>query len=374
MVPLPGLVAVLVLCLGIKAAEPPAFSDRPLLEISQKLPERIEGRSPFAVEMLVRNAGTEAVEGVVVTDVLPPGFELQDSSPAPARVGAQLSWAVGRLAPGEQRLFRLSLSARAPGDQTVFRHSVQVGYQAFTSSVRTVPLTRPVLDVSVGPASRLAVGTPTVLTLTVRNTGNATANEVSLQTLLSAGLTTPHGSDLETSLGALAPGQSRSIPLEVTAVREGEAVVRVTAQSESAEPCVREFRLSAETVRLILTGHGPATLPEQFAGLFELHVRNDQTETVPEVSLTLTLPPGLAFVRASDLGVYDASTHSVRWNLCDLRPGEQRSVAWNATAVKPGDQAWQAQLRVGQRTYPEVHCSTRVLPATSPPAPAQRPP
>jgi len=370
---MPPQVRLLVALLGVLAAEPPTAADHGPLEITQRLPERVDGATPFAVEVLVRNTGGEAVNGVVVNDDLPPGFELRDAVPPASRVGNQLSWAVGRLGPGEQRSLRLTLAARPAPDQTAFRHAVEVAYQGRLTAAQTVPLTRPVLEVSIAAPAKVVVGAPTDLSFVVRNSGTAAAAGVVLQTQLPAGLNSPQGNDLETNLGALAPGQSRTVPLSVVAAREGDVVLRVTAQAEPWGSASAEARFTAEVVRLVLAGHGPPTLPEQFAGLFEMTVRNDQAEAARGVVLSLTLPSGLAFLRASDGGSYDDRTHSVRWDLGDLAPGSVRTVAWNATALQAGEQAWAAHLQAGTRTYPDVRCSSRVVPAAPPATPPPRP-
>jgi uncharacterized repeat protein (TIGR01451 family) len=47
---------------------------------------------------------------------------------------------------------------------------------------------------------------------------------------------------------------------------------------------------------------------------YEIAVRNQGTQTATNVVISDTLPPGVAFVSASDGGVYDPATHTVTWS------------------------------------------------------------
>jgi hypothetical protein len=331
-----------------------------LLEVSQKLPERIEAGAPVPVEVVVRNISSSAVEAVTIRSTLPEGYDLQEGSPPAARVNDTLSWVIGRLAAGEQRVIRLSLKPTRVGDGTALRHSVEAVCQSRAVSVQTVPIALPSLSLTVARPESLSTNVPAVLQITIRNTGNAPARDVTLATLLSPGLTHPSGSDLEMPLGTIEPGQPRTIPLELTANRTGPVSARVTVESRGQAVVREEVQLIADEVRLRVTPRGPETLPEQFAGLFELVVRNEGTQLARQVSLTLTLPGELAFVRGSEQPEQDPATHSVRWQLGDLRPGEERSVLWNGLGVKPGQPEWSVQARAGPHACPAVRCTTRV--------------
>jgi hypothetical protein len=168
---------------------------------------------------------------------------------------------------------------------------------------------------------------------------------------------------LETTLGTLEPGQTRTIPLQVTATRAGQTTARVTVEVRGKTPISQVVQLLAEEVRLRVSARGPDSLLEQFTGLFELTVRNDDPELAAAVSLTVALPRELAFVRASERGYYHAETHSIRWEIGDLRPGEQRAFAWNGLGLKPGAVECKIRAQAGPRAGPEVRWTTRILPS-----------
>jgi hypothetical protein len=334
-----------------------------LLEVSQKLPERIEAGVPVPVEMIVRNVSAFTAEEVVMRMALPTGYDLLDASPSPARVNEKLSWPVGRLNSGEQRVVRACLKPIASSSPASLRIAVEATCQVRAESIQSTPIASSKLDFSVSRPDTLSTNVPAELKITIRNTGDAPARDVILATALFPGLTHPSGADLETTLGTLEPGQTRTVPLQVTATRAGQTTARVTVEAKGKSPISQVVHLMAEDVRLRVAGRGPESLPEQFTGLFELTVRNDEAELAHQVSLIVSLPRELAFVRASERGDYHAETHSIRWQIGDLRPGEQRAFAWNGLGQKPGAAECKIRVQAGPRAGPEVRWATRILPA-----------
>jgi hypothetical protein len=343
----------------------PIVSAPALLEVSQKLPDHVEAGASVPIEVVVRNVSSSAVEEVAIKSTLPEGYDLQEASPAPARVNDTLSWTIGRLTAGEQRVIRFCLKPTRAGEGTALRHTVEAICQSRAVSVQTIPIARPSLTLTVVRPESLSTNVPAALHITIRNAGNAPARDVTLATLLSPGLTHPSGSDLEVPLGTIDSGQSRTIPLELTANRTGSVSARVSVESHGKTAASEEVHLIADDVRLRVTPRGPETLPEQFTGLFELVVRNEGAQIARQVSLTLVLPAELAFVRGSEQPEHDSVNHRIRWQLGDLRPGEQRNVLWNGLGVKPGEPVWSVQARAGPHACPALRCTTHVRSSAS---------
>jgi uncharacterized repeat protein (TIGR01451 family) len=337
--------------------EPPAGAP---LEVVQKLPATVAPGVPFVVEVAVNNHSPQPVEGIQVIDTLPAGYEAQAAVPTPEPSQDRLTWLVARLGPGEERRFQLTLIRKSEAAPPLVRNAVEVAYPARVSSVAVTRIAGPELALDVQPAQAAAVGEPTTLWITACNHGTVAARNVSLQTLLPPQLSHARGSDLEMPLEGLDPGASRRLPLQVTPGRAGEFRVRVSLVAEGAAPVVREVPVYARDIRLALAARGPETLPQTLTGLFELAVRNDGDACA--VSVLVLLPEGMAFARASDRGVYDPQTHSIRWDLGELRPAATRVLAWNGSPQKAGDMACKVRLLSGDRVRQEASCAVRVLP------------
>ncbi len=319
------------------AADPAAPAAQPLLEIDQKMPDNIEAGAPFFIEVVVRNAGGAPAEEAAVTDHLPAGYELLGATPTPERAADSLIWRVGRLGPGEQTTMRLRLGSKAGEPTAPPRNAVDATFQVRASSVRTARVAQPQLALNVTGPDAAIVGQSITFRIVVSNSGSAAARDATLHALMGEGLTSSKGTDLEAGIGALAPGESRVVSLQATATRPGDLRASFGVQAPGAAPVQRELVCRAEDDRLSVTASGPTVLHPEFTGLFGLTVANDGSAPARQVVLTATLPDGLAFVRGTDNAAYDAATHTVRWDLGDVQPGERRELAWNGTARAAGD-------------------------------------
>jgi uncharacterized repeat protein (TIGR01451 family) len=337
------------------------------LEVVQKLPKSVAPGAAVPVEITLRNVGSLAVDGVQVIDDLPIGYDLHEAVPAPQRFQDRLSWTIECLPPGDERRFRLTLRPRPDAACKSVRNVVAVSYSARLSSIQVARVAGPVLALQVLAPERVPVGAPAVLTIAVRNQGDVAAHDVSLQTVLPAGLSNPQGSDLEVSVGTLEPGAERTLPLAVTPTRGGQLRARVTAQADGVAPVVREVSLQADDISFTVAPGGPAVLPQELTGLFELSVRNDASQACP-VSVIVVLPEGIGFVRAADGGTYDRQTHSIRWDLGALAPGDSRVLAWNGLACKAGEMAYRVRVMSHDQVRQESSWTMRVIPAGAGPA------
>jgi len=333
----------------------------PSVEIEQRLPETIEPGSLVPVVVLVRNTGKLAAEGVVVTDVLPPGYSLREASPAPEFHAGRLTWALGSLEPGEQRQLRMSLGSSPEVGTKPLRHTVEVSHQVRTSSVGVSQCAVPDLTIAVSKPSEICVGEPVNFRFTLRNQGTVPARRVHLNTLLPPGLLHPKGTDLESDLDTLAPGETRIVPLELTALQSGEWTIRLTVQAEGTRPVVQNVAVQVEDSQLSVLARGPLVSFQNSTGVYELLVRNEGTATAHQVSLTVVLADGFTFGRVSEAGLYDSQAHSIVWNLGEMRPAEVRSLVWNGVHRKAGALESRIKLKAGPLYRQEVTWTSQII-------------
>jgi uncharacterized repeat protein (TIGR01451 family) len=334
------------------------------VEVTQKVPDTIAPGVPIPVEITLRNVSSMAVDGLQVIDNLPAGCDAQEVFPEGERSGGRLSWSVPRLAAGEERRFRLQLVRRPEETSVEIQNSVDVVYpsrQSCTGLTRVAGVQLG-LDVQAVPAA--FVGEPLTLWITARNSGTLAARNLSLQTVLPVGLSHPRGSDLELPLEVLAPGAQRKLTLAVTPTRPGEFHVRLSLLGEASQPILRDVAIVVQDVRLAVAVKGPENLPQQLTGLFELTVRNDGAAC--PVNVAVMLPEGIAFVRASDRGAYDAPTHSIRWDLGGVPAGGERRLAWNGLPRKAGEMGCKVRVLSGDRVWQETSWTVRVIPGDGP--------
>jgi uncharacterized repeat protein (TIGR01451 family) len=365
-----GLTAAALLTAGLAlAGDVQAPRAVPVIDVRQSMPEWVAPGEAFPIDIVVGNLGTAVAEGVTVRTSLAPSIDLLEANPVPERLPGALLWALGPLTPGQQRTVRLRVAPRPGAAVAEVRSPVQVTYQTSVGSTAVTQVRRPQLELAVtGPDSGL-VGEPVTFQIVVRNRGLAAANGAVLETLLPAGLTHPGGSDLENDIGTLGPGETRQIALRVTPTAAGDLTQRVRLTVPGEEPVERQVLLRAQDLRLRLVANGPHTLVDGWPASYELSLRNEGADVLPQARLVASLPSGLAFVGADGRGVYAAETHSVAWDLGDLRPGEERSLLWNGMARGSGEQVCEATVTSGARTCKRLSWKTILMrAATAPPA------
>jgi uncharacterized repeat protein (TIGR01451 family) len=334
---------------------------QPSLVIDQKMPESIEPGAEFSIDVVVRNTGDAPADEVIVTDLLPPEYELLGVAPTPERTTDGLIWRLGRLEAGKQATLRMRLGSKAVSPSVPPRNVVDAAFQNHTSNVCTSQIKRPELTLTVAAPDAVLTGQTIDVRIAMKNNGTGPAHKAMLNAVMSEGLTAKGGSDLESNIGELKPGESRVVNLRATATRAGDLRGSITLAAQGAVSVQKDIHCHAEENHLNLTATGPTVLHYDFAGLYCLTVFNDGTTPIRPVTLTAVLPEGLGFVRATDNGAYDPATRTLTWNLGEMQAGARRELAWNGLAQAAGDLKAMIRLTAGQQLRQEITWATRVV-------------
>jgi uncharacterized repeat protein (TIGR01451 family) len=363
------LLAGLGLVGDLPGAEPAPARAQPLLDVRQSMPDWVSPGEAVPIDIVVSNLGTAVAEAVTVRSTLATSLDVTDATPIPERLPGALLWTLGPLTPGQQRVLRLRVLPHPGVAVAEVRSSVQVTFQSSVGTTAAAQVRRPELELAVtGPDSAL-VGEAVTFQIVVRNRGSGPAQNVVLETLLPPGLSHPSGSDLENDIGTLGSGETRQIALRVTPAAAGELTQRLRLCAAGEAVVERQARLRAQDLKLRLVANGPRLLYDGWPASYELSLRNEGVEVVPQARLAAVLPPGLGFVGADASGVYAPATHSVSWELGDLRPGKERSVLWNGIARGNGDQECEATVTSGSRTCRRLSWKMTMVRAAPMPAP-----
>jgi uncharacterized repeat protein (TIGR01451 family) len=81
---------------------------------------------------------------------------------------------------------------------------------------------------------------------------------------------------------------------------------------------------------------------------YEVSVENPGTAPAHDVQIVTKLPKGMRFVKANNMGEYDASSHAVYWSLAELPKGERGTVELTTVPVETGPQTLQVESRAQQ--------------------------
>jgi len=340
---------------GRTATEP----DREVLLTCQQpaLGSRIEGPARMTVgresryRVVVENLGSVEASGVAATVEIPAWAEVVGSTassgvvlPPTSAAGKtqiqELTWRVEQMQPGAIQRLDLQIIPREGRDLPL---SVRLAH-APAEGEAVVQVQQPLLHIEItGPADVL-YGEAQRYSLSLSNPGTGVAEDVRIELL-------PPGGDASSLVthpaGALAPGERKTLELELTAREAGQLRVQASAIAAGG--------VRAETVKDVLCRkpglevdwRGPE---EKYAGAiatYYLRVRNPGDAVTPAYQVAVQLPPGADFVGASDGHAVAQGAGEVTWKASGLRPGEEQFMQFQCRFTRAGDNQLRLSAEAG---------------------------
>jgi hypothetical protein len=279
----------------------------------------------FPVTVNVGNTG--AVEGgrVAVRVGLSDGAKLESADPPPTRRdGNALVFELPPAAAGARQAVGLKVLPARLGVVTVTAEaSAADGLQARKEASTRIEAGKLGLVVEAPPAA--VTGTRVPVRLAVTNGGPTPATNATVWARFDDPLRSADGKNpAEFAAGTLAPGQTKTFDLPLTAAAAGRYAVRANATADG-NLSAPEARAAVEVRRAELTAKvsGPkvADLGREFVSA--ITVANAGEVAVGNVVVRALLPPE---VRLKDAGGGAGGTGSVEWRFDGLKPGERRTL------------------------------------------------
>jgi len=285
------------------------------------------------LKLVVRNTGKSDALNVTVTDDLPEGLQFVSSQPEATRVGDALTWPIGLLASGSDRLITLRVRPTKAGS---FEHGATV--KVLTGSKSRTRVLEPKLKVDL-------IATPTVgkvlkgqaveFKVSVTNTGDGPARNVAIQAKLTPGLrheSAPRGDEqmmYEITIPVIGQGRTETLdPLIADALIGGEQSCTVSAKSPDVV-FNKEEGQSTKTVMVVepklkLTLNGPDSRYTDTIADYELVLENPGTAPARKVRIQATLPVnGRLIKNPKDAVAYDPATRRLQWMVDQIDPGSK---------------------------------------------------
>lgn len=337
---------------------PPVASS---LTVRKTGPAQASRYQAIAFRVEVANTGPAPLAGVVLTDLLPNGLEYlqgEDRPAAPPRREARrthtlLTWDVGTLAPGQQRVFEYSVSAKEEG-AFVNRAVVTAAGGLRQESASRLTVGTPRLEMKLtGPEHRY-LDHPADYELTVSNPGSASASNVTVSSPIPAGTKFASagdggqqvGGEVRWSLGTLPPGASRTLHLSLTAEKNGAVVVQGRASAEGGLSAAAEvktlFQGLAGLTADIRSSPAFAEKGEQIR--YTITVENTGTADVTELRVTALVPPELRLNDARP-GTAKLEGNTATFPPATLKPGKANALRYEVFATVLGGKN-EARFRV----------------------------
>jgi uncharacterized repeat protein (TIGR01451 family) len=307
-------------------------------------PETINFGQEFRYELIVRNGGTAGVAGVRIEDELPAGAKYVGSDPPAELAGDRLVWAVGALEAGAER--RIAVRVK-PADEGEVTSRATVTYTAAVEARTRV--TRPRIAVAVTGSELCRAGEDTIFQIKLSNTGTGPAPRMVLQAQLADGLAHPQGQKIEAELANLPPGESKTVPLKVSAARAGAQWCQVTVAVEGCPDATGRATVNVVEPLLQVAQRGPAKCLVRAEPVYEITLSNPGTAATDPVTVYTVLPEGFEYVQAGDGATYTPNNRAVVWKLPGLTPGGSRTLSLKLRAAA----AAEGTLRTIAQAMPE---------------------
>lgn len=302
----------------------------PALQLALSAPEVGIACDTFDLTVSVTNAGTGDARDVLVVDELPEGLTTLTGQ-------SRIEMEFGTLASAQSKEKTIALKAMGPGTYThAARAEAKGGLEASAAPVQTV-LRAPALTLSMQANERVTAGRPIETVLTVANTGNAVSSDTKVMVNLPKGTKVSSSSDgaVENSqdvswdLGALEPGEKRTLNVGLLSGMSGTIVSEAKASGYCADEVIATARtevrglpaLLLEVVDesdLIVVGE-PVT--------YNISITNQGSAPDMNVRITCDVEDGIEIVNAGGDAQATVNGKTVTFaEIATLAPGEEVSM------------------------------------------------
>ena len=316
---------------------------KPSLVIQKFAPPEIQVGKAAKFTVQVRNVGGQTAAEVVIRDEVPQGTKLVSTTPRADVDGTHLSWAIGSLSTGEEKTVQIELMPTAEGDIG----SVAAVSYAAQASAKT-HCTMPQLAIRMTAPSQVMIGQDEHVKIEIRNPGTGDATGVMLLENVPENVKHAAGPALEFEVGTLHAGETRSMDLVLTAQKAGKVINALTARADGNLQVQQQVEFEVIAPALQVSLDGPEKRYLERPATYQVSVQNPGTAPAHDIELVTKLPKGMKFVKANNMGQYDATTHAVYWSLAELPEGEKGTVELVAMPIEAGQQTLEVQGKAQQ--------------------------
>ena len=303
------------------------YIDLYLARLDKSAPAQVAANEAYDYSYTV--TAKDKAKKIVVTEQIPAGAEYVSSAPEAEVQGSDVTWTLYNLEAGEQ--VPLTLTVKPTGTADL---SSCATLKVFPEACTTTTVGQPKLAiVKTTPDEQVLNGAGVPWNITVTNTGNFCAYDVVVTDTLPAGVAHESGnSTLTAEIGTLAPGESRDITVNTTAVATGEhcnlAVVS-SSNTASAEDdaCIVVVEAGLEVVK--------EGTPRQFVGKkasYQIKVTNTGHVTLSDVVVVDTVPAQNRLLSAPGAQV---EGNTATWTV-SLAGGESKSFDVTVLGLEDG--------------------------------------
>jgi len=196
--------------------------------------------------------------------------------------------------------------------------------------------------------NKVMIGQEQRVKIELRNPGSGDATGVMLFENVPQNVKHAAGPALEFEIGTLKAGETRELELVLLAEKAGKTVNVLSARADGNLQVQQQVEFEVIAPELTVDLNGPERRYLERPATYEVSVENPGTAAAHDVQIITKLPKGMRFVRANNMGEYDAATHAVYWSLAELPEGERGTVELVAMPIETGPQTLEVESRAGE--------------------------
>lgn len=311
-------------------------SQAPVIQIKASGAKRLMVGQEAEYTLHVQNISGSAADGLVVTTAIPQGIEVLEIQPtvgtsrisevAESESQTVCLWKLGVLPPGKDETLLLKFIPRVRSNIDFVSE-----YDYEKTSIKSgIEVLEPVLELTVEGRDTIDWGIEDKYRMQIRNTGNGEAKNVRLT------VATGENDSATRLLETLAPGEEKTMEINIKTVLDGSLLVKVDAAADYG------FSASAEKSIEILRGDLDIFVeaPEmQFVNDtvdYLVHVGNTGRAILQDVEVAAAIPATVEFVSCSGDGVMDSAENRVVWKIPMIKPDEEFVYQVTAKMLRAG--------------------------------------
>lgn len=295
-----------------------------LIQASKSMPAEVSLGDTFTYTINVTPSA--CVGNVVVTETIPAGASFVSSDPQGSASGGTVTWNLGDLDAGAAKVIKVTVKADKEGTLASCA-TIKADPRVCAKTV----VGRPQLAIEKSGPADAALGADIAYSIVVKNIGTAVAKGVVVTDKVPAGLGGVR--EVPFTVGDLAPGASKTIPITLKAAERGKfcnvaVATAANAPSVQDDACTEIFK---HLLKVTKTG-----TPEQFIGkqasyTIEIHNQGDRAQT--QVVVTDTAPAQTKIVNAPGATV---TGNTASWTVPTLAAGEKKQFTVVLTTAQQG--------------------------------------
>lgn len=326
----------------------------PKLALTKTQPATVMVCDEIPIRLVVTNTGDGVARRVIVDDRLPAGWTTQDGRDS-------VTLDAGDLSSGQSRQFSVIAKASKIGDYSNTARATESGglRAESTASTRVVI---PVLAIEKrGPAMRY-IGRPADFEITVRNTGDAPADNAVLTDTLPPNcqfLTADGGGGVSNgrvtwSLGTLAPGAVKTVKLSLNPNQIGTVTNTAAVRAVCAEAtATASMEVRGIPAILLECEDDPDPVEIGTKTTYSIVVTNQGSATATSIVIVCTVPPGEEYVDAVGPTRASVDGKTMRYAaLPSLAPKARATYKVTVKGSKAGDERFKVILTSDQTETP----------------------